>query len=72
MTKAHTEDRSPLKPTTPCTVSMEVVRAYVIDVGVDVQPPSRTERSRKVEKPLATPQDIATDSLMQRLRNRGL
>jgi len=72
MAKANTEDKSNLKPTTSFTLAMEVVRAYIVDVGVDVQMPVRVSKAKPKVEPLAVARDVATDSLMKRLSELGL
>jgi len=70
--KASTEDRAPLKATTPRTVAIEVIRAYIDEIDVDVQMPNRVERGKPEVQPVATMGDVASDSLMKRLGELGL
>lgn len=70
--KSSTDDKSPLRPTNPQRVVLEVERAYLEETDVDVQPPTRVMRSKPKTEPDATRRDVASDSLMKRLAQLGL
>lgn len=70
--KASTDDKSPLKPTTPQRVVLEVERGYLEEMDVDVQPPTRVIRTKQKTEPVATRSDVASDDLMKRLAQLGL
>jgi hypothetical protein len=70
--KASTDDKSPLKPTNPQRVVLEIERAYLEETDVDVQPPTRVIRSKPKAEPVAVKTDIASDALMKRLAQLGL
>lgn len=70
--KASTPDNTPLKPTVVRNVAVEVVRAYINEVDIDVQMPSRVNKMKPVSEPIATSRDVASDSLMKRFSELGL
>lgn len=70
--KAATDEKEPLRPTTPRSVSIEMVRGYIDTLDVSVQPPTRVSRQRAKVEPTAVSKDIATDSLIERLAALGL
>lgn len=69
--KANTVS-SPLKPTTPGTLSIELDRGYISTIDVAVQMPTRISKKKVKVEPMATSGDVASDSLMKRLSQLGL
>lgn len=72
LSKASTDSKEPLKPTTTGTVSIELERAYISATDVNVQMPVRLNTRKKRVDPTATSRDVADDSLMKRLGELGL
>lgn len=70
--KAHTEDKSPLLSTTVCTIGVELERAFIAEIGVDCQPPTRVQAGSGPKGPVATRRDVATDDLSRKLTEMGL
>lgn len=70
--KAATEEGANITATTPQTVAVEVVRGYIIETDVDVQPPSRIQRTQEKVVPRFSDNDFASDDLMKRLANLGI
>lgn len=72
LSKASTDSREPLKPTTTGTVSIGLERAYISSTDVNVQMPVRLNTRKNKVDPSATSKDVADDSLMKRLSELGL
>lgn len=70
--KASTDSKEPLKPTTGGTISVNLERAFVTETDVNVQMPVRLNTKKQKVDPSATSKDIASDSLMKRLKDLGL
>lgn len=70
--KASTEEKEPLKQTNVGTVAVTVVRGYLSDVNVNIEPPTRVALTKQAPEPTATSSDIASDDLMKRLADLGL
>jgi hypothetical protein len=70
--KASTDEKQVLKPATPCTIAVEVVRAYIASVNVDIPAPTKAVRTKAKIEPLATSSDVATDDLKRDLAAMGL
>jgi len=70
--KASTMAKNPLKATTMGTLSVEVVRAYIEKLDVNVQMPARIPKNKNTRPPVATNADVASDDLMRRLAEIGI
>ena len=71
--KASTMDRKPLTASDPQRVTVELVRAYILQTGVDVQPPVRAPRATKYAVPSKTGSDnFASDDLLASLAQLGM
>jgi hypothetical protein len=70
--KAATTEKEPLRPTSIRTVSVEVVRAFINEMDLSVQMPTRVNREKPKKAPVANSGDVASDSLMKRLSELGL
>ena len=70
--KASTSETEALRPTTVRTVSVEVERAYIDSMDINVQMPVRINKQKAKVEPTASLRDVATDSLMKRLSELGL
>jgi hypothetical protein len=51
MAKASTEDRQSLRPSTPQRITLEIDRAFIAAVDVDVQMPTRIPKTKEKPEP---------------------
>ncbi|KAI1007506.1 hypothetical protein K3495_g714 [Podosphaera aphanis] len=68
--KAATANNRPISAGVTRTVGVELIRAYITDVNVDIEPP---ERAASASTPaVALPTDVATEDLLGKLNAMGL
>lgn len=61
-----------IKPIIVRTASVEVVRAFITQVDINVQMPTRINREKAKMEPIATAGDVAIDDLMKRPSDLGM
>ena len=70
--KASTTDMNNIRLITVRTVSVEVVRAFITQIDINVQMPTTINREKTKVEPVTTAADVATDDLMKRLTDLGM
>lgn len=70
--KASTTDINNIRPITVRTVSVEVVRAFINQMNINIQIPTRINREKAKVEPVTTAADVAIDDLMKRLADLGI
>lgn len=70
--KARTDDLKPLGPSDTQDIGVELIRAYIVSVDVDVQLPTKALRIKQDVKPTYNTADHASDDVMKRLKDLGI
>lgn len=70
--KSMTDDRSLLSSTRPFTLEVDLIRAYIVETGVDVQPPVRVKAAKPKREAAAIKADKASDDLLKKLAELGI